>query len=432
MDDRTTAAVERVANPLDGVEQRWSKLGAREIETDEGGVAVLERNHAQSMLHGDVRLVEAAASPMTGLLDELSVSGDGARLPEDAYFVDLETTGLSKADIPFCIGVGTWEGRRFVVRHFVMRREEEERAALQAFLDVLSASPMLVSYNGRSFDVPMLVRRLDHYGVDHALGELPHLDLLDGSRRAWPKRDTHKLSAVERDICGLRRHDDVAGARIPQLWRDYLEDGQPGRLMGIFEHNRLDILSLLALLPALAGEFGAGVSRERSFNAREDTAVERESSHQPERIPKNSERNARGDSPLKQSLSRNYQLRGRRRADDEQRESRDEARSSGTMREGQGGSAESDESRDRVRLGGSFSRSDLRKKMPVGQHLRELRSLAETESKDADRLPILLELVAIEPRHPFALRELASLYRSMGKGELAEVFERRLEDTSPY
>jgi uncharacterized protein YprB with RNaseH-like and TPR domain len=413
VDERVDQAAERVAHPLEGVEERWEKLGATAIENDAGRAALLQRNHAQSTQHGRVRLVEAAACTLHPVLDALGVEAPPSPSVQDAVFVDLETTGLGQQDMPFCIGLGLWEQSRFVVRHYVMRREDEERAALRAFLSDISEDAVLISYNGRSFDVPMLLRRLEHHGMDHRLDDVAHLDLLDAARKAWPERDTHKLSSVEADICGLKRHDDVAGARIPQLWRQYLEDGEPGRLMGIFEHNRLDIVSLLALLPELVGALGGSRPPSRTPSSRG------EERRKPKRqLAKNHEVSSKADTPLKQSLSRNYKLRSKQRGDEgvERRSATDEQSSR----------------KQRVQLGGSFSRSKLREKMPVGQHLRQLRERAEAaEDRDA-RAAILHELLALEPRHVWGLRRLAELYRETGRDDLAAVLERRLDEEAPY
>lgn len=417
VDEQTHEAAQRVEDPLAHVDSRWEKLGASTVENQFGEAAVIQRNHAQSTRHGDIRLAEAAASSLDSVLDVLGVSTSVDSSVQNAVFLDLETTGLGETDYPFCIGVGVWEESIFAVRHYIMRRQDEERAALRAFLDDVRQGGLLISYNGRSFDVPMLMRRLDFHGIEHTLGQVAHLDLLDASRKAWPERQTHKLSAVEADICGLERHDDIAGARIPPLWQHYLEDGEPGRLMGVFKHNRLDIVSLLALLPELAGVFGGAKTPTRQTRSTR-TSKRRRSKKSKKGLKKNHEVAAQNDTPLKQSLSRNYQLRSKANGD-------------------QGGAAESrlddaGEQKRRVQLGGSFSRSQLREKMPVGQHIRDLRKKVEETDDSDERTALLHEILAVEPRHVFALRELAATYRAEGKDRLAEVLERRLEDEAPY
>ncbi|MGM0556148.1 MAG: ribonuclease H-like domain-containing protein [Myxococcota bacterium] len=420
VDERTNQAAERVANPLEGVEERWEKLGATPISNEFGNAAVIQRNHAQSMQHGQVRLVEAAACSLNSVLAALDVPAPPNPSVQNAVFLDLETTGLRKTDYAFCIGIGLWEQSRFVVRHYVMRRDEEERAALKAFQDDLPNDGLLISYNGRSFDVPMLTRRLEHHNIEHSLDEMAHLDLLDAARKAWPKRDTHKLSAAEADICGLQRHDDVAGARIPQLWKTYLEDGEPGRLFGIFKHNRLDIVSLLALLPELVGALGGSQTPTRQTRSSRSSTRRKSNSKKPKQsLKKNHEVSSKNDTPLKQSLSRNYQLRSRAKGE-QGRAARDiDGREKGSEKK-------------RVQLGGSLSRSKLREKMPVGQHIRDLRKRAEKAEDSDERTALLHEILAISPRHVFALRELAATYRAAGKDKLAEVLERRLEDEAPY
>ncbi|MBX3012446.1 MAG: ribonuclease H-like domain-containing protein [Caldilineaceae bacterium] len=215
-----------------------------------------------------------------------------------AVFLDTETTGLGGGAGVYCfmVGVGTFEiGNNplsiangsggesqapvsnhqpplstlqspihFVVRQFFMRNPGEEGALLLALVALLERYDMSVTFNGRTFDLPLLRTRLRQnqqiYPELRGSGRLlqsdrPHLDLLHPARRLWKRRlQSCRLINLEAEILGLRRsEEDVPGALIPQLYTDYLHNGQAGELSRVFYHNREDIVSMVALTTALSG-----------------------------------------------------------------------------------------------------------------------------------------------------------------------------------
>lgn len=194
----------------------------------------------------------------------------------EAAFIDTETTGLGAGAgvYAFMVGVGTFEplpaatqpddpGFRFTVRQFFMRNPAEEGALLLALADLLSRFEMTVTFNGRTFDLPLLRTRyrqnrwalpLDHESISLLEPERPHLDLLHPSRRLWRRRlQSCRLINLEEKVLGLQRSTaDVPGHLIPQLYAEYARHGNAAEMNRVFYHNREDIVSMLFLAERLA------------------------------------------------------------------------------------------------------------------------------------------------------------------------------------
>ncbi len=174
----------------------------------------------------------------------------------DVLFFDTETTGLEIAagTVAFLIGVGFIEGDDFVVRQVFMRDFNEEMALLADLHNLCQNFRAAVSFNGKTFDVPMLENRftLARLFVD-LFDDAPHFDLLHPSRRVWRHRlENCKLGTLETDVLGVTRtHADVPGYFIPTLYRKYLVDGDARPMAGIFYHNEMDIVSMAALAAVL-------------------------------------------------------------------------------------------------------------------------------------------------------------------------------------
>jgi uncharacterized protein YprB with RNaseH-like and TPR domain len=183
-------------------------------------------------------------------------------------FVDTETTGLAggTGTYAFLVGVGVFEGEQFTIHQFFMRDFDEEPAQLQALGQLLDRLEAVVSFNGKSFDMPLLETRFIMVRQPPRLTGAPHLDLLPPARRFWKYRlDSCALSSLEAEILGVRRTQaDVPGWLIPSLYVDYARSGDAREMPRIFYHNAQDILSLVTLaarmcdLLAPAGARGPG------------------------------------------------------------------------------------------------------------------------------------------------------------------------------
>ena len=192
------------------------------------------------------------------------VLGDRA-MPEVSrlVFLDTETTGLAGGTGPcaFLIGIGNVEGMKFTVRQFFLRDYPEEKAMLQALAEALEPCEGIVTYNGKTFDVPLLETRYALARLKSPLDRLVHFDALHPSRRLWKLRlESCKLTDLEESILGIRRDGDVLGSDIPALFFDYLRTGDPRGLQPVFYHNALDVVSLAAITVELARVLGEGGS----------------------------------------------------------------------------------------------------------------------------------------------------------------------------
>ncbi len=178
----------------------------------------------------------------------------GLHEPEDYVFLDIETLGLFSRPVVL-FGIGTIENSNLEVHQYLLRDIDEEQAALMATLGHLSGDrPALVTFNGKSFDIPYVSDRLAYYGMG-SLARIPHFDVLHFSRRRWKNQlPSLRLAALETDILGIRREDDIPGQMVPEFYEAYLRTGNCGPLIPVVEHNKQDVVSLALLFFYLLGE----------------------------------------------------------------------------------------------------------------------------------------------------------------------------------
>lgn len=175
--------------------------------------------------------------------------GNGLSL-EALVFVDLETTGLGSSPL-FLVGTMTWESGGLVTRQYLARDYSEEHAAIALFADDLRQRGLIVSFNGKSFDLPYLRVRAAANAVPLP-PEPPHLDLLHQARRVWRHRlPDCKLQTLERHLCGRTRTGDIPGAEIPDAYHRFVRTNNAAEMVRIIEHNRLDLLTLAELMARL-------------------------------------------------------------------------------------------------------------------------------------------------------------------------------------
>ncbi len=165
-------------------------------------------------------------------------------------FLDIETCGLSAAPV-FLVGLCMVGDRNLVLRQLFARDYSEERALLQEIGRLARDFDFLVTFNGKSFDVPFLRDRAIHHRMPFSL-ELPHLDLLWMARRRWKHAlPDCRLKTLEWRVLRRRRAGDVSGAEIPGLYHDFVRRGEPHRLLPVFHHNLLDVVAMAELIPPL-------------------------------------------------------------------------------------------------------------------------------------------------------------------------------------
>ncbi len=169
---------------------------------------------------------------------------------------DTETTGLAGGvgTKAFMIGSAQWMGNSFVLRQWYLTALAGEEAMLRAFSDSLPAAPVFVSYNGRSYDAPLLKGRYRIHRLEHPFESQRHVDLLYPTRRHYRGRwENCRLQTIERNALGIVREDDLPGSEAPGAWLDYLRGKSSEKLARVIAHNRQDLLSLSELLQHLAG-----------------------------------------------------------------------------------------------------------------------------------------------------------------------------------
>lgn len=212
------------------------------------GVILIERSVPLSHMHG--------AFPLARLdMDHGTLPEAEGLDPRRAVFFDTETTGLAggAGTAAFMVGMGRVQGEALVVRQYLITSFAGERAMLEESGAWLGDAQVLVSFNGKSFDMPLLLTRCRLAGIAAPFASAPHVDLLHPTRRAFGTRwEDCRLATAERALLGFIRQDDLPGSEAPAAWFDYLHRGDGGRLPGVARHNHWDIVSLAALLPALA------------------------------------------------------------------------------------------------------------------------------------------------------------------------------------
>jgi uncharacterized protein YprB with RNaseH-like and TPR domain len=170
--------------------------------------------------------------------------------PQRWAFLDTETTGLAggSGTYAFLVGIGSIDEEGFRVRQFFMRDYSEEASQLSAVAQYLERFDVLITYNGKSFDQPLLETRYRMCRARHPFERLGHLDLLYGARRLWKRRmENCKLTYLEREVLGLEREGDVPGSLIPYLYFEFVRTRRAARLIPVFHHNVLDIVSLACM-----------------------------------------------------------------------------------------------------------------------------------------------------------------------------------------
>lgn len=223
-----------------------------------GKTWVATTRHPLSDRHG-VRPLIGEATTFTHLEDLVGDLRLRAFDPRQALYLDIEATGLEHGagTLAFMIGLGYLDGDDAVVTQLVLREPDEERAQLELLWDLLDAFPYLVSFNGKSFDLSVLQNRLVLNRFcsprESELKLRPHLDLLHLGKNLYRGAFTDtRLQTLERKLLGFARTDDMPGSLAPSCWFHWLREGDPRPLAAIAEHNRWDVLSMVALASVLA------------------------------------------------------------------------------------------------------------------------------------------------------------------------------------
>jgi uncharacterized protein YprB with RNaseH-like and TPR domain len=175
--------------------------------------------------------------------------------PHRVLLLDLETCGLSGSAL-FLVGLLRRVDNRLIIELLLARDYSEEAAVLASLWQRVHADGVVVTFNGKSFDWPMLIDRSRRHLLFRG-GRPPaplHIDLLHAARRRWKKQlPDCKLQTLERHICGRFRTGDIPGSQIPAAYQQFVRTGFEREMDAILLHNAIDLVTLLDLAMRLAG-----------------------------------------------------------------------------------------------------------------------------------------------------------------------------------
>lgn len=230
-----------------------SALGGRRVATKFGECMVIDRRYESDRWHGGIQIGECTMDD----LDSLRVLDPGLSelSPRRTVFIDLETTGLSggAGTVAFLVGCGYFDFGAFQVRQFLLTSHAGERALLAAVAEFFEDADLIVTYNGKTFDVPVMETRWLFHRMEMPLDGIAHFDMLHPARRLWPVGVSRpgqtdcRLSTLERTLFDVRRVGDVPGMDIPSRFFGFVRSGDPRPLEPVLEHNRIDLVSLAAV-----------------------------------------------------------------------------------------------------------------------------------------------------------------------------------------
>lgn len=214
-----------------------------------GSYAVREVVVPLEHFHGHTALASIDAASHTRLAEHARDKTLTALDPRTCVFLDIETTGLSggAGTKSFLVALGTLRGASFELWQGFLREPSEERALLHECAERIHASRGVISFFGKSFDRHRLEDKMRVHRIAPPFTARPHLDLYWPCRRAYRAQLPNcKLATLERALCGVERPHDLPGSFAPEAWFDFLAQ-RPHLLEQVFQHNRDDVLSLVAL-----------------------------------------------------------------------------------------------------------------------------------------------------------------------------------------
>jgi uncharacterized protein len=241
----------RVASPFQHPPTAEALAASLQGEVVAPGLVEAARTYPLPFRHGDVTIASGRALAESA---KSLVNLAAPVPPESLLCLDTETTGLAggTGTVAFMVGLAWIDGSALRVVQWLLAGFAAEGALIARVSERLTRASVIVSFNGKSFDVPLLKARARLVGGNLPTDGRVHLDLLHVTRRllhsGWPDC---RLRTAEARALRLERTDDLPGAEAPAAWRRWLERGEASQLGRVADHNRADLLALVALLALL-------------------------------------------------------------------------------------------------------------------------------------------------------------------------------------
>ncbi|MFH2036349.1 MAG: ribonuclease H-like domain-containing protein [Candidatus Zixiibacteriota bacterium] len=240
-------------NPVE-VPERYAtvanSLGGYLVATDTGSFVKITTDFKDNYCHGRMMILDLDLSSEFSKKHFYYNREEVKLKSKKLLFFDMETTGLGGAGtVPFLIGFGSVTENGFQVRQYFLPDFPDEEAMLTAVREEINDQTVIVSYNGKAFDMPILSDRLVLHRIERNLLFADHIDLLHTVRRMYRLRlQSCTLSNIEAKILDFRRHNDIPGALVPAIYFNWLNYDDVTDLTGVVQHNLYDIVSLFFLM----------------------------------------------------------------------------------------------------------------------------------------------------------------------------------------
>ncbi len=231
-----------------------SVLKCEETSTALGSILSVKKRYKLDYTQGNYNLHPAAK--FLRLLQWADIPGNVPISLNNFIFLDAETTGLSggTGTMIFLLGLSKYDDNDLILEQFFLRNPSEEEAFLHVISQFCKDMKVVITFNGKAFDIPILNTRHILQRVPSPFMDIYHIDLLTISRQLWKLRlEQCRLSNIEQHILQFHRDGaEVPGYLAPVFYKDYLRTGDARPLKGVFYHNQEDVVSLAALFSHIA------------------------------------------------------------------------------------------------------------------------------------------------------------------------------------
>ncbi|MTI70506.1 MAG: hypothetical protein FH751_09680 [Firmicutes bacterium] len=228
-------------------------LKGREIKNKFGTCFLIENEYDVNYKHGILKIKDAMEVNKK-TINKMCNKRVFLKELKKILYIDTETTGLSSGvgTIAFLIGVGYFKDDKFLIKQYFIRDFNEEKSVLYEIQKILKKFTHLVTYNGKSFDIPLLHGRYIFNNIKSNIKNMCNIDLLHPTRRLFKERLIKcNLNNIEKEILNVKRIDDIEGRLIPKAYFNYLKTSDEKEIVKIMKHNKIDIISMVVLFKVI-------------------------------------------------------------------------------------------------------------------------------------------------------------------------------------